>query len=275
MKKIIFYFLFVTVAFNAFPQLGPGYMGKRFMFGYGFYFSPALLGSNGSEASIIGRGNAEGGDIAFNSTHEGFFEFAFKNRTSVGFSCKYYNTTFDNSTVAYGSGPDPSGNLSYIYSTPKGFYNIRGLNYSLYFKFYNKRYVAPWGRYFLMGPVLNTYKCFYDPSTMKMSDTDYPTSASVVISNFGEQGQQYLRGDIVAGWGRNRMIGNRITVDYGINFEVIALLWTLWDTVGESPIDIVTDERTTNLNYIEKTSKRRVREVNRLNAYIKIGVLLF
>ena len=65
-------------------------MGKRVTAGYGFYFSPALLGSNASESSIIGRGNAVGGDMAFNTMHEGFLEFAFKKRVSVGFSFKYY-----------------------------------------------------------------------------------------------------------------------------------------------------------------------------------------
>lgn len=275
MRKIVFYFLIMACGLNSFSQLGPGYLGKRFLFGYGFYFSPALLGSNGSQASIFGRGNALGGDMAFNSNHEGFLEFSFKNRTSIGLSCRYYHSTFDNSVDARAYTTDQSGYAYTVYGKPTGFYDIIGLNYSLYFKFYNKRYVAPWGRYFLMGVVVNSYKCFYDPTTMKMSNYDIYGNNQPVINDFGLQGQQFARGDLMFGWGRNRMIGNRFTVDYGINLQLIALGYILWDSVGESPFDIFSEESTTNLNYMERTSKRRVREVNRFNVFLKVGVLLF
>lgn len=275
MRKKLFECLFIALAFSGFSQLGPGYMGKRFVAGYGFYFSPAILGSNGSQSSIIGRGNAIGGDLAFNSIHEGFVEFSFKNRTSVGFSCKYYKTTFDNYVDARANTFDQYGNYSTFYGRPTGLYDIKGLNYSLYFKFYHKRYVAPWGRYFLLGPVVNTYKCFYDPSTMRIN-TGYGNVNEIVINDFGMQGQQYFRADLMFGWGRNRVIANRVTLDYGINFELIALAFTLWDTIGESPVDLFSDAGyISNLDYIERTSPRRVREVNRINAYLKIGVLLF
>ncbi len=273
MKRIIFYVLLVVLSEKTFSQLGPGYMGKRLQVGYGFHFSPAILGSNGSGESMIGRGNATGGDLAFNSTHDGFLEFAFKNRTSIGFTARYYKTTFDNSVSAYAT-VNSSGYAYSIGSTPKGFYEIKGLNYGLYFKFYHKRYVAPWGRYFMCGPVINTYKCFYDAS-MNMSTTDYYNgNAPVYVYDFGPQGQQFVRPDLLFGWGRNRIIGNRITVDYGINFEALALFFTLWDTVSENA-NIFDATQITNLNYFERTSKRRVREVNRLNVFIKVGVLLF
>jgi hypothetical protein len=274
MKRIFFYFLFITLNTTAFSQLGPGYMGKRFQAGYGFYFSPALLGSNGSGASIIGRGNAESGEIAFNSMHEGFLEFAFKNRASVGLSFKYYHTTFDNSAEAYGTTNGSSGTVYTAYGTPSGIYDIKGLNFGLYFKIYNKRYVAPWGRYFLFGPVVNSYACFYDPSVMKMVTQDN-SSNPVAVTYFGPQGDRFFRGDLLIGWGRNRMIGSRFTVDYGVNFEGFALACTFWDAIGESPLADISGDRTTNLNYMEKTSKRRAREVNRVNVYIRFGVLLF
>lgn len=273
MRKIVLNFLFVAFALSAFSQKSPGYMGKRLLVGYGFYFSPAILGSNGSQASIIGRGNAMGGDLAFNSVHEGYLEYSFKNRTSVGLSCRYYHTTFDNSSEVRAT-VNTSMGQEYAYGRPGGFYDIHGLNYSLYFKFYGKRYVAPWGPYFLFGPVVNTYRSFYDPYTMRVGDPGYTNNQPLVV-DFGPQGEFFGRGDLMFGWGKNRIIGNRVTIDYGINFELIALAFTLWDTIGESPVDVFNDEYVTNLNYIERTSKRRVREVNRLNAYIKIGVLLF
>ncbi len=276
MKRIFFYFLFLVFASSVVAQIGPGYLGKRFMLGYGFHFSPAILGSNGSEGSIIGRGpHSLGGDPAFNSTHDGFLEFAFKNRTSVGLSCRYYNSTFDNSTSVYGYTFTPNGQQYILSGEPGGFYQIKGLNYALYFKFYNKRYVAPWGRYFLLGPVVNTYRSFYDPGIMKLETTDGSGGAKIRIDNFGAQGELYARGDLLFGWGRNRMIGNRVTIDYGVNFQLVALGFILWDAIGESPFDIFSEVQTTNYNYIEKTSKRRVREVNKLNVFVKVGVLLF
>lgn len=277
MRKTLFYFLLSAFAFNAFSQLGPGYLGKRFQAGYGFNFSPALLGSNGAGESIVGRGNVIGGDMAFNSMHEGFFEFAFKNRTSVGFSAKYYKTTYDNRTTAYINNFDPSYNNYYVYDYyPSGYYTIKGMNYTLYFKFFNKRYVAPWGRYFIVGPSLNTYKCSYDPSQMYLTYTSsYTSPPTRRFSDFGLQDQSFMRGDILFGWGRSRIAYNRITIDYGVNFEIIALGFTLWDLIGENPIDIISGNRTTNLNYMEITSRSRVREVNRVNLFLKLGVLLF
>lgn len=276
MRTFKFYIVLFLFSSELFSQLGPGYLGRRFQAGYGFNFSPALLGSNGSEASILGRGNAVGGDMAFNSIHDGFIEFAFKNRTSIGFSCKYYKTTFDNYVDVY-MNTNYNGNNYTLSGYPTGFYTIKGLNYTLYFKFYNKRYVAPWGRYFMLGPSINTYKCFYDPSTMRLVGSDYYNSNTpIYVSDFGPQGQQFARGDILFGWGRTRMAGNRITIDYGINFEVFALGWTLWDSVGEDPLEIFASSTyITNVNYFERTSKRRVREVNRFNVFIKVGVLLF
>lgn len=277
MKKIVFCFLFVAIVFNVFPQLGPGYLGRRFQVGYGFHFSPALLGPNGSGESMLGRGNVIGGDMAFNSIHEGFLEFAFKNRTSVGFSAKYYKTTYHNGTVASAQYFDPNGYSSSTYGRPTGIYTINGLNYTLYFKFFNKRYVAPWGRYFILGPSLNTYKCFYDPSIMYMQYDYYDgySNKVVKVSDFGPQGDNFFRVDLLFGWGRTRIVGERFTIDYGINFQAIALGFTLWDAIGENPLELFSEEETTNLNYFERTSKSRVREVNRLNIFLKVGVLLF
>ncbi len=277
MRKTLLYFLFSSLAFNAFSQLGPGYLGKRFQVGYGFNFSPAVFGSNGAGESMIGRGNVSGGDLAFNSMHEGFFEFAFKNRASVGFSAKYYKTTYDNRTNAYIYNIDASYNNYYSYNDfPSGYYTIKGLNYTLYFKFFNKRYVAPWGRYFIVGPSLNTYRCSYDPSQMYLTYTStYSSPPTKKFSDFGLQDQSFMRGDILFGWGRSRIAFDRLTIDYGVNFEVIALGFTLWDLIGENPLDIISGNRTTNLNYMETTSGSRVREVNRVNVFIKVGVLLF
>lgn len=272
MKKAALHFLFLFICTNSFSQLGPGYMGKHVQAGYGLHFSPAFLGSNGSEASIVGRGNSDGGDLAFNSIHEGFLELSFKNRTSVGFSAKYYKTTFDNSQAADITYYDGIYNYN-THTAPQGLYQINGLSYSLYFKFYYHRYVAPWGKYFLLGPSINTYKCFYNPDYMKIV---VPTSTgNQNINNFGPQEQQFARGDILFGWGRSRVAFNRITIDYGLNFELLAMAQILFDATGTPLSDYFSSYSISNSDYIERTSRRRIREVNKFNIFFKVGVLLF
>jgi hypothetical protein len=253
-------------------QLGPGYMGKRCVAGYGLNFSPAFFGPNGMEESILQIGNSAGGELAFNSMHEGFFEFAFKNRTSVGFSAKYFRTSYANQEqVQYN---DYTGGYGYgNYGHPSGFYHIKGIDYNLYFKFYHRRYVAPWGRYIILGAVLNRYKCVYDPSTMFFTFYDSNNYENKTMSNFGPTEQVYMRGDIRFGWGRSRILFNRITLDYGINFELLAFAGNF---VEKGELDeIFYYNLILNSNYIEKTSKSRVREVSSVNLFIKLGVLLF
>jgi hypothetical protein len=215
--------------------------------------------------------------MAFNSMHEGFLEFAFKNRASVGFSAKYYKTSYHNGAIASAQYYSPYGGSYTSYGPPSGIYTIQGMNYTLYFKIFNKRYVAPWGRYFMLGPSLNTYKCFYDPYTMYIQYDYYDGSSNKIIkiSDFGPQGDNFFRVDLLFGWGRTRIVGERLTIDYGINFEAIALGYTLWDAIGEDPLELFSGEQITNVNYFERTSKSRVREVNRLNVFLKVGVLLF
>jgi hypothetical protein len=251
-----------------YPQVG--YMGKKLQAGYGFHFSPALTGSNGSGNSILGRegSRAETGELAFNSLHEGFVEYCIKNRTMIGFSAKYYKTTFDNrfgTTYIY---TDPYYGASTGYGQPTGMYEITGLNYSLYFKFYYRKYLAPWGKYFMVGPSINTFKSVYDPARMKIQDVG---SGETVITNFGSKEQEESRFDILVGFGRNRILADRVTIDYGVNFEAAALLLAIIDLEGI----FYSENNTSHLNYIEKTSRSRVREVNRVNVFVKVGLLLF
>jgi hypothetical protein len=269
MKRIGLYSIVLIMLVQVLPaQLGAGYMGKRCVVGYGVNFSPAVFGPNAQESSLLQIGNSTGGEIAFNSMHEGFLEFAFKSRTCVGFSAKYYKTSYANQEPldmqVFGSF---YGN--YINESPPGMYSIKGLDYSLYFKFYPRRYVAPWGRYIIAGAVFNKYVCTYDPSRMNIKYNDANTN-QVVTLNFGPTEQDYFRGDLRFGWGRSRILFNRVTLDYGVNLEVLALLANVF-----TKVDDFFYKPFTNMDYIERTSKRRVREVSGINVFVKLGVLVF
>lgn len=272
----ITFFLALFLPFAVIPQ--PGYMGKRFQAGYGLSFSPALVGSNGAGNSFNGRdgSNAETGEPAFNSLHEGFIEYCIKNRTMIGFSGKFYKTTYDNrAEMRYQNYYDPNSvyyGANNEYAKPQGLYTIKGINYTLYFKFYHRKYLAPWGKYFLLGPSFNSFVCTYDPTKMYAVSSGVSPDVARRNNNFGPQGQDFQRFDILVGFGRNRIFADRITVDYGINFEAFALLLAVLDIEGSGSFS---NSATTNLNYIEYTCKSRVREVNRVNLYFKIGYLLF
>jgi hypothetical protein len=276
MKKIVLYSIGLMMLTLVLPaQLGPGYMGKRCAVGYGLNFSPAVFGPNGQEACLFQTGSAPGGDIAFNSMHEGFLEFAFKNRTSIGFSAKYYRTNYANQASL-----DNQSNSAYydLRGNPQGMYSIKGLDYNLYFKFYGHRYVAPWGRYIIIGAVLNRYKCTYDPSRMYVPWSHYDnttyTYTETKFKDFGPSEQEYMRGDIRFGWGRSRILLNRLTLDYGVNFELFALAGNVFTTVLFEDEDGFSSGITTT-DYIERTSRRRVRQVSSVNIFLKIGVLIF
>jgi hypothetical protein len=267
MKRTLLYGIILTaVCFTTQAQLGPGYMGKRCAVGYGINFSPAVFGPNGQEASMLQIGHSEGGEMAFNSMHEGFIEYAFKSRTCIGFSGKYFKTTYANQAAL-----EYTGNYS---GSPAGMYTIKGIEYNLYFKFYPKRYVAPWGRYVILGAVFNRFVCFYDPSRMNVQSYDYNTGKTTTISPFGATEQDYVRGDLKFGWGRSRILFNRITLDYGVNFGIFALAGNVITTVLFDGEDGFSSGLRTS-DYIERTSKRRVRQVSSMNVFIKLGVLVF
>jgi hypothetical protein len=257
MNRLLYTALLVLSTAYAFSQ-APGYMGKRFVLGYGLYANPRLTASGGS------RG--------VNLLHEGYLEFAMKKTISVGVSARFYKAMYTNTREVNA--------LDYYasYSTqldqsPNGFINIKGRNYALYFKFYKRNYVAPWGKYVLLGVTLNTFTSTYDPDNMYVTTTnDYTKQQYLYRNDFGPTTQSYKRFDIMFGNGRNRVIANRITLDYGYTINLIALTTAVFDAADDPIIDA--DGARMN-DYIELTSAARMRSVNKFNLYLKVGVLLF
>ena len=276
LKSIIILFV-ITV--NTLHSQSSGYYGKRVVAGYGFYFSPAIFGTNASGNTIIGRDNGNGttGEFAFNSLHEGFLECAVTNRFLLGVSVKLYKTTYDNSRElsAYTTDVNQYGYTSEVsyYGSPEGLYNITGQNYSLYAKLFNKRYVAPWGRYMHFGVTIRKYTCSYDPNEMKLKYGGFNNYVYPDLKDFGDQKQQFTKFDLMYGFGRTRIIANRITLDYGFNANVFAVLSTFFDIVTDG--DGLLTNNVSNYNYFKATSPWRVRGVNKLNTFLKVGILLF
>jgi hypothetical protein len=232
-----------------------GYLGKRFSAGYGFYASPGYIGSRGL--------------TSVNMLHEGFIEVAAKKRISIGLSARFYNAAYGN-TRYVDVLTSNSSKFRQLDDNPSGQTNIKGKNYLLYFKFFRQNYVAPWGRYFILGATVNTFQSSYNPNEMTIRVLENKTYSD--YSDFGFTKQNYTRFDLMLGFGRCRIISNRVTMDYGYNINLMAMALTLFDVTDDDPFD---SDELTPAYYIEKTSAARVRGVNRFNVFLKVGVLLF
>ena len=277
MKKNRFIFALVSIVVLSGGLLAqtPGYMGKRLVAGYGFYFSPALFGSNGQGSTFFGRGQGNGsdGELAFNVLHEAYVEYALAKRFALGFSAKFYKTSYDNHKLASVNVPYQGTNINY-YGYPDGLYYIKGQNYALYGKLFNRNYIAPWGRYMMFGVNIQRFTCTYNPAEMQLRYTSYSYDNYPPVSDFGPPEQTFTRFDVLFGFGRTRVIFNRIMLDYGFNVNMFALANTLFDNVSADD-GIFNQRNSSNYQYMENTAPWRVRGVNRFNAFLRVGVLLF
>jgi hypothetical protein len=252
--------LFLTITSNCICQT-PGYMGKKLVAGYGFYASPYFFGPDG--------------EMTLNTLHEGFVDYVFLRNVSVGCSVRYYHTISPNRCHVSGV---LSTSLDYTvddYQTPGGEIDINGLNYTLYFKIYQSHYSAPWGRYFMIGPTVQTFNATYDLDKMFIYEESInyygSTTSQRKISDFGPTRQTFTRADLMLGFGRCRIISNHLTLDYGCNANVLAVTATIFDvTTGD---DIISPANIPMGSYIERTASSRVRGANRFNVFIKVGVL--
>lgn len=273
MKNKRLFIISVSVLFFLNNILGqaPGYIGKKLIIGYGLNASPALYGANANNKTVFGtEGNAESGKLAFNFIQEGFIEYATSAKWMIGFSARYYKTVFDNPTFM----PDKNREVQYSSRQhPNGYYTIKGLTYSFYCKVFRPGYVAPWGKYIMFGPVFNTAKASYNPAIMNIvartGYNDYYNGnydqRDTLISDFGPTVQSYKGFNFMLGFGKSRIIANRIVLDYGFNMYLLSFFPNIALTYKD---DITAG------NYIEKTISRRVRGINHFNAFIKVGLLL-
>jgi hypothetical protein len=99
----------------------------------------------------------------------------------------------------------------------------------------------------------------YTTSTVANHDT--------LLSDFGPSPQRFLRGDIMFGWGQSRIIKSKIVIDYGANFQFLALFGGITD------LNVGGYSGLTSATYIEKTSAVRMHGMNRFNLFIKLGYL--
>lgn len=261
-KRYSIILVLIAFVFQGYSQV-PGYMGKKVVAGYGFYFHPSF-----------GNMLYEYSDRSFNTLHELFLEYTTGKKFMLGASLRFFKYTNNNIESVYAYDEGLTYNYAQVDDSPEGTYTINGTNFMIYGKAFKKGYLAPWGKYFVFGLCFTRYKTTYDPTEMKVlfeqSTYNYNTNTYDVdqfyYSDFGPTTQNYKGFDLFFGNGKSRIFANSIVLDYGYTINVIAMSRVF---VSE----IIYPEENYSYNYIENTSKSRVASVNRFNFYIKLGYL--
>ncbi|PBQ31970.1 hypothetical protein CNR22_09375 [Sphingobacteriaceae bacterium] len=270
MRRFLF-FLIVASSLVSHGQ-APGYMGKKTTIGYGFNINPAIT------AAL-----ADYGTSIVNTQHEFFIEQVLGKRFSLGASFKLYKSTYNNTgQVDMKSEYYNAGYISFStyqiagYGTspyladPQGQIKIKARNFALYTKLFRRKYVAPWGKYILLGATLNVRTASYNPNEMRVEDriqtSSYPyTYEDITFNDFGDIKQRYLFPDMLFGMGNCRIVGKHLIIDYGWTMNVAAMAAGVVDA-----FDIYKPEPD---EYIQRNSGMRVRGINRFNAFVKVAYL--
>lgn len=238
-------------------------MGKKITLGYGFNFNPAFT------AYSIGYG-----DKFFNVQHDFFVEGVIAKKIALGASLKLYKSSYNNtSTIDLYRLPVPEkfNDIRHGYKNPEGKYTIKAKNYAVYLKFFKDNYIAPWGKYRILGLTLNTYETSYDSSTMYLRFLNFNGNYKAPPDTFqhgyfGPSTQNYKYPDLLIGGGKSRIFANSVVIDYGYTLNFVGVLLAVLDAPDG-------DGRADYLDYIKVTSGSRVRRINRFNFYFRVAYL--
>ncbi|MDF2453823.1 MAG: hypothetical protein K0S26_3327 [Bacteroidota bacterium] len=227
----------MVLALLCFPFIniaqGPGYLGKKTSVMLGFDVSPNLsYGTNTSPIVISPQIS---------------FERALSTRFSALIALRYIFTNFDNSKEIPGVG------------SPTSSYDIQSLSGILSGKIYDKKFVAPWGKYWRFGAVVNMTSTKHDGY---MYITKQINNHDTLLMNFGPYNQLHNSYDFEVGRGRTRIVNN-IIIDYGFSLQLLALANSL-----SQPSQQLTEK-----NYIRETAISKIQGMNGFNLYLKFGYL--
>lgn len=126
----------------------------------------------------------------------------------------------------------------------------------------------------MFGPVINTVKTTYDEKMFINTDgyqTNTPTLNS--ITYFGPKNQNFSGFNFLFGWGKSRIIANKIIVDFGASTQLFSLFSIPLYLMDIDISRLGGKAYPTNDIYIEKTYRKRVLGINRFNVFFKIGYM--
>lgn len=254
MKQRICFLLITLLPTFIFCQ-APGYVGKKTILGFGIHTNPVIYGSTANNKTFSGNksGSAEAGHILFNLTYDLFAERVISTKWLFGNSIKFLRTGYDNRSSVKLAGK------------PTDYYQINALTINPYFKHYFKHAVAPWGGYFLIGPSFNLISTKHD-NYMFLQQTI--AGHDTLIMDFGAKKQKHFNADLLLGVGKNRIFKHKIILDYGFNFHALSII-----RVAEAFDAELLGGNPSTEEYIELTSKSRLRNATCFNLFLRIGYL--
>lgn len=213
----------------------PGYAGKKLAVMYNNNFSP-VLGSSG----LNYKGNR--GILALNCRHLVGLEYVQARRRVIGFGAGYMRTAlfpggygfqYEKGKNYEVSGGDTTYKSTYYQYAPYGIERIpvHSASLHLYWKFFKKQFIAPCGNYQYLDFGAIRYwqeKLVLDPFTYTMEEAylntmNYTTSvvrhpATVTPQLDDTKSTSFIFG---YGFGRQRIVNDKIMLDYGLRFRML------------------------------------------------------
>ncbi|MDQ3047805.1 MAG: hypothetical protein M3R27_09685 [Bacteroidota bacterium] len=174
-------------------------MGKRLSLSYSAYISPSYVWPSRSSSE---------GEPGINYLNSIDLDFVIKPRTSLCFSTQFGRTGLTYATTFYYD----NGTMYYKPKDKKAI-GLQMLNFTLGFKFFNRGYLAPHGKYKKVELVLLSPTVIFDRDAFYLNNS----SESYPVSN-----KKYTYKSVAIGYtiGRQRIIKDMLIIDTGIRFGI-------------------------------------------------------
>jgi hypothetical protein len=229
----------------------PGYQGKRFSLNYNFYTFNALENPNE---------NGESGLLSFNTTHYANLDMAVFRKMTVGASFEYINTGFkfkENYNIPIPDPYDPYNSSYYdeVHSESVG--KMEAYEVGLYLRKFFGGNIAPLGSYFKPEISLIFYKVYPGNPIPTYKPPGY---GDPVFNNQSP----YKTVAISLELGQNRVLFNRLFIDYGLRLKLIPAALKQAESGHNS-----------NTTYLQIIPRYRLAMLELFNIKLGIGVLLF
>jgi hypothetical protein len=271
--RIKFSFLFITLASILNAQIS-GYMGKRFVVGYSTYFMPVFRGPGAFSSAA-----ADENSPTINNAHCLNLEYVYKTNKMICVSAQYiltglaYDNGKTNATIAadfFNSPRELPYPQSHVYlggySKPA---SLSSINFDIGYKKFRRGYLAPVGKYikydfvFLMETLKYDYQKFgaIDPSS-----SSYPPT--YIQSDLGTGHYSFKTIAIACTFGNEKVLNDKITLDYGIRFAYSPSLNIITLTNGDSNSASI-------YNYFRRSCNLRMAREQLINIHLGIGFLAF
>lgn len=277
MKKTILYLLLLAPV-AALAQ-APGYMGKKLTVIYNNYFSPALQYPNY-------QGNQ--GILYFNSRHSLGVDYVRGRKRTIGLAVQFLRTRKE----LEGAGETTINDYQYFYKVSasgattetskvpaqafvepgQGDITISNRNISLYWKFFGRKYIAPWGNYHRIDLIFMSYKVkenFIESASYTIKDQYYYEASGITVQtprtvSVPPPMDEKTYNSFMLGYsiGKQRILYDKVIIDYG------AQLGLMFSAAGAG-------QRMGGSEMFKANMEKRINNASWLNINIGLGYLAY